>query len=228
MDFKKVITQFMPELTRLTAKFLEMEQEKLKQIRWHDGEANTDREFSNFAKECCIKAYQEIDCAIELTVKTPDLLLSFTHNGEVVTEKIELKSTKSKSRKTLGSMIKSLDPNQWTIFCCRGDEKNEIRYGRYHLGMNFSSHEKFQDRSPRPDLHFDRFQETGAEPIVDKVPIEEEFWRKYAKTAINRIIDPQSHSWQDDLITEVVREVLRQPDKFNKLLGDNKSNTYSD
>lgn len=228
MDSKKVITQLMPELTRLTAKYLELEQEKLKQISWHDGESNTDTEFSNFAKECCIKAYQEIDCDFELAVETPDLLLLFTHNGEVVIDKIELKSTKSKGRTTLGSMIMSLDLNQWTIFCCRGDAKNEIRYGRYHLGMKFSSHEKFQDRSPRPQLHFDQFQGTDEEPRVHKVPSDATFWRKYAKTAINRIVDPKSHSWQDDLITEVVREVLRQPDKFKKLLDDDNSNTYSE
>ena len=63
-----------------------------------------------------------------------------------------------------------LDPNIWTIMCKRDPNKKtfEIRYGRYFNGMSFSRYEKFQERSPRPSLSFNKFQKFDEEPNITK------------------------------------------------------------
>ena len=113
----------------------------------------------------------------------------------------------------------SLDPNMWTIICRRDipNDDIEVRYGRYYLGMNVSSHEKFQDRSPRPTLNFFQFQDQTEQPIMEKTTLSSSFWKTYANSAITRILEPQNHSWQDDLVKEIIRIVLEDPDKFRDI-----------
>ena len=113
----------------------------------------------------------------------------------------------------------SLDPNIWTIICKRDQDSNsyEIRYGRYYLGMDISSHEKFQDRSPRPSLNFYNYQKFNEKPILEKDSISSTFWKSYADSAITRILDPKNHSWQDDLVKEIIKIVLKNPEKFKHI-----------
>jgi hypothetical protein len=44
-----------------------------------------------------------------------------------------------------------------------------------------------------------------------------EFWKAYAKSAINRVLNPKNHSWQDDLVKEIIREIIKDPKKFTKI-----------
>ena len=80
---------------------------------------------------------------LKLQIGIPDLKLKFQYKKKIINKKIELKSTKSINSKIPGSMIKSLDPNIWTIMCCRADKKDkiEVRYGRYFIGMEISDYE---------------------------------------------------------------------------------------
>ncbi len=85
--------------------------------------------------------------------------------------------------------------------------------------MKLSEHETFQDRSPRPKLNFNFYQKCEELPKTDKLKddMNNEFWKAYAKSAINRIINPKNHSWQDDLVKEIIREVLKDPKKFTNI-----------
>ena len=116
-------------------------------------------------------------------------------------------------------MIKSLDPNIWTIMCCRADlrDKIEVRYGRYFIGMEISVYEKFQDRSPRPSLNFNKFQKYNEKPKIALTTMSKSFWKDYAKSAIKRVLEPQQYSWQDDLVKEIIKIVLKDPKKFEDI-----------
>jgi hypothetical protein len=116
-------------------------------------------------------------------------------------------------------MIKSLDPNIWTIMCCRADKKDkiEVRYGRYFIGMEISVYEKFQDRSPRPSLNFNKFQKYDEKPKIAITTMSKSFWTDYAKSAVKRVLEPQQYSWQDDLVKEIIKIVLKDPKKFKDI-----------
>ena len=217
----KVENELLPNLTRETAKLLQSNQNKLSKIRWHSQESNTDEGYSNLAKKLCLKAYNKIkeDNNIDLSVEITDLKLTFKQKktNEEYQTKIELKSSKTKSP-IPGSTFRSLDINTWVIFCYRKNDKIfEIRYGRYHLGMNISTHETIQDRSPRPKLKFENFQKTNENPQTVKKVKSENWLDEYADAAINRVLDPQSHSWQDDFIKSLIKKVLKNPKKFKKI-----------
>mgnify|MGYP001320980391 FL=1 len=114
-------------------------------------------------------------------------------------------------------MILSLDPNMWTIFCLREDNNFKLKYGRYYLGIKMSSHDRFQDRSPRPTLIFDNYQNSDDEPKTERRKKDNFFYKHYAQCAINRILNPKNKSWQDDIILEVIKEVKKNPDRFKDI-----------
>jgi hypothetical protein len=209
----------LPKLTKETCVILNNNQYSLKKLSWSEGENNKDMPFSNLAKKCCLEAFNKINDIDDLTleISIPDLKLKFQQKKIKIEKKIELKST----IKTIipGSARSKFDPNIWTIFCQRGKEKFKLRYGRYFLGMKISDHETFQDRSPRPKLNFEYFQEHTEDPKVEKIneDMNLKFWQQYAKTAINRVINPKNHSWQDDLVKEIIKEVLKNPKKFKDI-----------
>jgi len=217
IDIEQIIEEnLLPLLTQETCKILNQSQTELSKINWSSGESNLDKGFSELSRKCCIKAFNKINRfkELKLEVDIPDLKLTFITKNKKIKRKIELKSTKSKNGKLPGSMIMSLDLNTWTIFCHRVVENFQVRYGRYHIGMTRSDHEMFQDRSPRPDLHFAKFQKPSESPKTKKIIIDKAFWKSYAKSAIRRILEPKSHSWQDDLVKEIIKEVLKDPKKF--------------
>ena len=80
-----------------------------------------------------------------------------------------------------------------------------------------TSHDRFQDRSPRPTLIFDNFQNSNEEPITERKKKDSFFYKHYAQCAINRILNPKSKSWQDDIILEVIKEVKKNPDRFRDI-----------
>ena len=209
----------LPILTWETCKILEKNQKKLKLLTWSEGENNKDVPFSKLAKECCFEAFLKINKIdnLKLNIDIPDLKLNFEFDKNIIKKKIELKSTLKGI--IPGSARSKFDPNIWTIFCNRGNDKFELRYGRYFLGMKLSEHETFQDRSPRPKLNFNFYQKCDESPKVDRLKdnINDEFWKAYAQSAINRILNPKNHSWQDDLVKEIIKEVLKNPKKFTKI-----------
>lgn len=208
-------------MTKETAFLLESNQKELSSLNWQTGESNTDMDFSKLAKKYCLKAFEKINDnkKILLKIEVPDLNLNFKNiiNGESVKRKIELKSSIKGNGIIPGSMIKSLDINTWTIFCNRKNNLFKFRYGRYFLGVNISTHETFQDRSPRYKLKFDQFQKTSEKPKIKKQFKNEKFWELYADAAINRLLNPLQHSWQDDLIKSIIKKVLNNPKKFKDI-----------
>jgi hypothetical protein len=217
----KIENFILPKLTQETCKLLNTKKNELLKLNWQTGESNTDIDFSNLSKKCCEIAFSNINDINELKLKisVPDLKLEFIYNKNTYYKKIELKSTKSINSKIPGSMIKSLDPNTWTIMCYRAQKENEVevRYGRYFIGMEVSPFEKFQDRSPRPSLNFIKFQKYNETPKISTTSISKNFWKDYAKAAIKRILEPQQHSWQDDLVKEIIKLVLKNPNKFKDI-----------
>ena len=220
MTLDDEVNNLLPELTKKTAEKLSFSKTELDSLSWHKGESNVDVEFSELAKEKCIEAFDELNKnkLLSLIVEIPDLLLCFKRGNNSLKEKIELKSTKSNDRSIPGSMIMSLDPNMWTIFCLRLEKGYEFRYGRYHLGMSKGTHDLFQDRSPRPRLKFDQYQKLSEEPNLKTESLDTSFYKHYAKSAINRVLKPTGRgSWQDDLVKEIIKAALKDPKKFKDI-----------
>ena len=69
----------------------------------------------------------------------------------------------------------------------------------------------------RPSINFNRFQKIDEEPITALTNKSNAFWKSYAESALTRVLDPQQHSWQDDLVKEIIKIVLNNPSKFDKL-----------
>jgi len=215
--------KLLPKLTKLLCEELNANKEALKGLVWHIHEANTDRDFSDLSKTLLEDIFKKhnIKKGLTLEINTPDLNLIFSLEGNPpVKRKIELKSTKSPDGTLQGSTIRNLDVNIWTIFCRRDIPKDEIevRYGRYWRGMESSSHDLFQDRTPRPRLKFSKFQDQTEQPIMEKKTARSSLGKRYAESAINRILEgPKRHSWQDDLVKEIIIIVLEDPDKFKDI-----------
>jgi hypothetical protein len=218
---KWIENEFLPCLVKKTCVILDNSSEELTKLNWHTGESNTDTDFSNFAKNCCIQAFNEIDIRfnIQLKIDVPDLNLTLFNKEEILKKKIELKSTKSIDAKLPGSTIRTLDLNMWTIICLRdlSENKCQVRYGRYHLGIISNSHDTFQDRSPRPHISFNQYQNPNENPKMDLISTENNYWERYAECAINRVVNPIGHSWQDDLVKEIIKKVLKDPKKFKNI-----------
>jgi len=212
----------LPNLTQETCKLLNAKKTELSKLSWQSGESNTDTDFSNLSKECCEIAFKNINKInkLKLQIDITDLKLKFIYKKKIINKKIELKSTRSINSKIPGSMIRSLDPNIWTIMCCRADnnkDKIEVRYGRYFIGMDVSEYEKFQERSPRPFLNFIKFQKHTEKPKTATTSISNSWWKDYAKSAIKRVLNPKKKSWQDDLVKEIIKIVLKDPKKFKDI-----------
>ena len=218
-DEKIIEEKILPYLTKEICVLLNKNNYELKKIIWNDNESNIDSGFSKIAKKYCELAYSKFNFPYKLRIDTPDVLLTFKKNNFEISKKIELKSTKSRDGILPGSTLMKLDPNIWTIICKRDTKLNtfEIRYGRYYNGMQFSNHETFQDRSPRPNINFNKFQKSDEEPNIIKTEAVSNFWENYAESAIERVLNPLSHSWQDDLVKAIIRKVIKNPDIFKNI-----------
>lgn len=144
-DIKYINNKLLLEIAAEITNKLTDKQEELKMCKWTDGEANTDTDFSVLACKCaeeawiCVKQRYPLLIMITATVSIPDIVFTFSKNGEIIevpTNKIELKS--SKRRIMPGSTIGKLDINQPLIYCYRPkntDNPYDIRYGQYHTAM---------------------------------------------------------------------------------------------
>lgn len=207
----------MPFLAQKTAQLLDHAADELAKIKWADSEANLDSGFSQLASQKCKDAFASLAFnknLVLLSVENPDLRLQFHLDGHLYQRDIELKSGKNRGKQDCsipGSTFGGLDLNKWVIFCLKdnANQKCHIRYGRYYLGMNRGEYERFQDRTPRPHLTWSQYQEPNSPPIMEKVNNEEKEnnWIKtFARAAVNRVLEPEktSHSWQDDLVEEII------------------------
>jgi hypothetical protein len=209
------------ELTRETVKLLETKQEELLEIRWTDGEANTDMGFSKLAAQCCDIAWQTVRerhglIDVSIQASAPDINLVFTDSfGKSICRKIELKSSK-KDAMTGSTIGQKFDINQPLIYCKRteANQKNptfEFCYSQYHSAMLYSKVERFQDRNPRPGLDI-RKMYSSDKIIQYQVKERDDYVSRYAVCALNRL-DPTfkaQYSWQDDLTQNIINEFLRR------------------
>lgn len=204
-------------LANQTTKILNRKQKELKKIVWTVGESNLDTEYSILACSCCEKAWQKIKVKkpeykdVKIECKHPDILIKFTlPSGSIIDKKIELKS--SKTKKIKGSTIGNLNVNQPLICSLRPRSpkgKYIFRCSLYYQAMGMSDYDLFQDRTPRPDLSFDKMagiNEDNYQESDSKISI-----RHYAKCSLNRIRNPDKckHSWQDDLTKIQKDEILK-------------------
>jgi hypothetical protein len=194
------------ELAQAIASTLNEKQEELKACKWADGESNTDTDFSNLACTVAEELWSSED-GITLKATAPDIKLTFTFpNGKTQKAKIELKSSKSPTMP--GSTIGKLDINQPLIFCLRG-ETYKLRAAQYHQSMGESCYDLFQDRTPRPQINFNKMP-TEPLPLVTK---EKSAWvDHYAECAIKRLEGAPNKSWQDDLTKAIIDQYLKSTD----------------
>ena len=204
-----------------TAKLLNEKQQQLQQIKWTDGESNTDTEFSALACKCAeecwltIKQTDENLQVIDMAALVPDINCIFSSNQQTLLKmKIELKSSKNVTMP--GSTIGKLDINQPLIYCLRpkvpGEGQYEIRYGQYHTAMGESDFDLFQDRTPRPAVNFNKLHLANANANIVYTEKKKDDWiPHYGKCAINRINKDKkiNSSWQDTLTKSILFEALQ-------------------
>jgi hypothetical protein len=203
-------------LTLETAKILNNKQDEFNKIKWNDGEANLDTEYSILACNCCEDAWKIIQNDnielknINIKCKIPDINIKFINsNDQYLLKKIELKS--SKKCKIPGSTINKLDINQPIIYCLRPNKQNKeylIRCSQYHHIIQNSNIDLFQDRTPRPIIDFNKMSNNNN----FKYELKQNWIQHYAKCALNRIdtnIQCQI-SWQDKLILEIKNNIIKE------------------
>lgn len=198
-----------------TTKLLQLEQEKLNNIQWVNGEANIDTEYSQLACECCCNAWdiikQDKHRSINIHCENPDITIKFIYpDGSTIGKKIELKS--SKRNKMPGSTINTLDINQPLIYCLRPSKHNniyKIRCAQYHVAMGDSSfNDLFQDRTPRPLINFAKMNDI---PTAFELKEKAHWITHYADCALHRINDTSlQKSWQDDLVKNIKLKVIQE------------------
>jgi uncharacterized protein (UPF0147 family) len=212
----------LPQLVQKTTQLLEAAVDELLLIRWTDSEANTDSEYSSLACQKFQEAFALFDYKniIVEEINPPDIQITFKlikddMTSEIIKRKIELKSCKG-STLIPGSTIKKLDFNSWVIFCRRSssNSKFDFRYGRYYLGINITQEDRFQDRTPRPHLNWNKYQISTDAPILDKITNDKEWIKRYARAAINRV-QANKKSWQDDLVREIIRIAILEDISLN-------------
>jgi len=220
-------------LTRLTAEILLSKPEELRKITWSVREANTDKEFVDLACRSCEQAWVSVKevypeySGLTIVCKPPDVTATFRKDDKNLAKgKIEAKSGKSKS--IPGSTILSLDVNQPVIFCIRNKSGTifHIRYGQYHQFIRITETAEFQDRSPRPYVHFDML--TDVNTPLSYVRKEKIDWiPHYAKAALNRANLAEFTSWQDDMIRLVIKNFVKQTsvEEFARLKSESGSSS---
>ena len=205
------------ELGIETTKKLIESQDKLKSIKWNDGESNLDTEYSKLACECCKSSWDAMKIKYpehsetEITCKIPDINITFIYpNGRKLKHKIELKS--SKSKKMPGSTIRKLDINQTLIYCLRpsiNEEPYKLRCSQYYYAMGENETDLFQDRTPRPFINFDKMNDVNN--IIPFVSRYKSDWiNHYAESALKRIEETTigQKSWQDDLVKKIKNKII--------------------
>tara|TARA_Y100000385_G_scaffold183416_1_gene189423 strand:+ start:2303 stop:3049 length:747 start_codon:yes stop_codon:yes gene_type:complete len=216
-DYPQITKSIIYKLCIETTKKLNERQDKLESIKWNDGEANIDTEYSKLACDCCIMSWDEIKVKypeysdIEITCEIPDVNITFKYPGGIKSKnKIELKS--SKSKKMPGSTIKKLDINQMLIYCVRPSITSEpyiVRCSQYYNAMGESDTDLFQDRTPRPFINFEKMSKI--DNIVPFVTKDKNDWiEHYAKCALKRIEETTicQKSWQDDMIKIIKKKII--------------------
>lgn len=201
-----------------TTKKLNKRQDKLKNIKWNDGESNIDTGYSILACECCIIAWDEMkknyqECSeVDIICEIPDINITFIYPNGIKTtkQKIELKS--SKSKKMPGSTINKLDINQTLIYCLRPSIASDpyiVRCSQYHNSMGECDTDLFQDRTPRPFINFEKMSDV--DNIVPFITKDKKDWiEHYAKCALKRVEETTmcQKSWQDDMIKILKKDII--------------------
>lgn len=223
----------MAELTRETGRKLEHSQSDLQKCKWTEGESNTDTDFSKLAGEKMKQVFEEIinynsifNNKITIEINSPDIKISFklSEYNTPIKRKVELKSVYSETGNNAiipGSTIGKLDINTWVIFVLRKNNNQdfEIRYGRYYKGIKITETELFQDRTPRPKILWSNYQKIEEKPDNTILQKDKKWIKKYAEAAVHRIInDVNNSSWQDDLVTEIIKIVLDNPEILNNII----------
>jgi hypothetical protein len=197
-------------LTRRTAQLLQTKD--LRGIKWRDGEANTDLEFSELACQLCSQAWKDIQkdfpeyADITLTARAPDINLLFSQGSNSFVGKIELKS--GKGTDTPGSTLGDLDMNMPVIYCLRKKDAFEFRYQQYYNCIVQTERDLFQDRTPRPHVKFEMMTDPGS-PLEYVEKAKEPWIEHYARCALNRT-KVKFTSWQDDLVHTILRFFIQE------------------
>ncbi len=87
-------------------------------------------------------------------ITNPDLCFEISIGGEVVYERIELKSTKNNA--IPGSSVQQVEPDEWVIFV-RHYSSASVVTGKYIYAINSTM--QFPDRSPRPQVSFNELRD---------------------------------------------------------------------
>ena len=205
-------------LTQRTAQIIHNTLSDLQQIKWTDGEANTDSGFSRLACVKCQEAWEEIKESfpehkdLSVVCKSPDINVIFSRESTIVASgKIELKSGKGKGL-IPGSTIGGLDINEPVIFCLRNESESTfaIRYSQYHNCIGESNTDMFQDRTPRPHVNFSKMAEVST--AVEYIHKEKSDWvEHYAKCALFRTKAKKPYkSWQDNMTEKLLELFIKE------------------
>lgn len=211
------------ELAIKTAKLLQQNTEQLNSMKWNEGEANLDFEFSllscNLCNVCWNDMKSEYQDVIELICTPPDINITIRmKNKQQIKSKIELKS--SLKHIMSGSCINNLDINQPIIFCLR-NKKIEIKCCQYYQAIEFSDTDLCFDRSPRPKLNWKLIPELQNCPeFQTKEKID---WIEHYSNCILNRNKATPKSWQDTLHKIIINQSIKnyiQSTSVNDFIND--------
>lgn len=209
-----ITNQLILDLTKHTTKLLNNNKNELLYIKWTDGEANLDTQFSKLACDYCEIAWNIIKKDknnlehISIKCDIPDINIKFYDNFEEICQyKIELKSSKNKN--IPGSTINKLDINIPVIFCYRNNDTIICKYSQYYHMIGDNDFEKFQDRTPRPIINFSKMFDDNYD--LEYIYKNKNCWIKhYADCSINRLNNGINTSWQDELIKLIKDRIIEE------------------
>jgi len=200
-----------------TARLMQDKQEEFGNIKWTDGEANIDTEYSKLACRCCVEAWDIAKSnpdvksfgydTINVQCVIPDINILFTYllDTREIKKKIELKQSEHLS--IPGSTYDKLDINQPVIWTLRPNKKNKIEEyqvicRQYHQLYNMHDEDLFQDRTPRPHLRSPhKLLHEAPPPYETKVKVD--MVQHYSSCAVNRVQKGINRSWQDPMVKDI-------------------------
>ena len=185
-----------------TTLILIAKQKELSKVKWSDGEANLDSDYSNLACLCCEEAWKKMQrnnlnfAKITIKCSSPDISIRFTYQNKTTTNhEIELKSSKGSSMS--GCSIGKLNINKPLIWCRRPSPKNkrlkkyELRCSQYHHAFRKREVDLFVSRTPRRSIYFHDMSD-----IDHPLPFSIE-----NKTVCKK-------SFQDDIVSLIKKQIL--------------------
>ena len=212
----KIIYDFAIETTLIFMR----KQKELSKVKWTDGEANLDSQYSKLACLCCEEAWKKMQANnlnfAKITIKcsSPDINIRFySQNKTSTSHQIELKS--SITTRMVGCGRGQLNINKPLIWCLRPSHRHKtlkkytLRCSQYHHAFRKTEISLFVQRTPRPYIYFHEMSDIN-HPLPFSIENNSSWINEYVKSALHRIEETTvcKKTFQDDIVRLLKNQIL--------------------